>query len=111
MQSPVASRSPATTATIATILRQFLRRIALIRTNHHPIHKLGITVRRINNHPPVRDRESREALVRSELAAPGTTDCVAVAHDVAVAGAAAGCGVGAGCCGGGVWGDGVGVGA
>lgn len=94
-----------------TILRQILRRIALIRTHHHPIPKLGITICRINNHPPICDRERREAIVRSELAAPGTTDSVAVALDVAVAGAAAGCGVGAGCCGGSVWGDGVGVGA
>lgn len=87
---------------VQTKLRNILRCVALIRADNLSIHELGIAICRVDDQLPVRNRKGLEAISRSELIAPGTTDGVDTASDVAITGLRSwttGCGVRArNCC-------------
>lgn len=79
-----------TSAIANNSLRKVLRRIALIRADSLPIHKLRIRIRGINDQSPICNRESLKPIAGAELAAPGAADGVHAALDVVVAGARGG---------------------
>lgn len=75
-------------------LRYSLHRIALIRTHSLPIDKLTVPIRRINDAPPIRNRERGKSVHGPELAAPAAADRVDATADAAVIGVLGGRSVG-----------------